>query len=272
MAPGPPVETAGNAIVLGSQLDAGDIADADDAAVRSFANHDVAEFFGRHEAALGQNRVGEFLALGCRLASGFACGVHGILRLHRAYDVRDGDAQLCQLVGFYPKPHRVLAGAEYLRVANAWRTQDGIHDIDVRVVRQKLGIVGSVRRVKGNPHEGSGDGFANRDSVVGDVDGKLRSGLGFTRLGENEVGVRIGLYIEVHNQAGGGIARGIQRIHVVHVVHAIHLLLDGCGNRLFQGLRVRPDIGGQDLNLRRSDVGKLRHRQAQDGERRPPAP
>ena len=98
---------------------------------------------------------------------------------------------------------------------------------------------------------GSGNGFSNRDSVVGDVGWKLRSGLRFTGLGENEIGVGIGLYVEVHDQAGGCIAGGIQRIHVVHVVHAIHLLLDGSGNRLFQGLRVRPDVGGQDLNLRR---------------------
>jgi hypothetical protein len=34
---------------------------------------------------------------------------------------------------------------------------------------------------------------------------------------------------------------------------------------LLQGLGVGPDIGGQDLNLGRSDAGKLRDRQPQDG-------
>ena len=69
---------------------------------------------GDEEAPLRQNRVGKFLALGRRLAAGFPCRVNGVLRLNGADDFRNGDAQLCKLVGLYPKPHRVLAGAEYL--------------------------------------------------------------------------------------------------------------------------------------------------------------
>ena len=189
------------------------------------------------------------------------------MRLNGADDFRNGDAELCQLVGFYPKPHRVLAGAEYLNVADARRTEDRIGEIDVRVVRQKLGIVGSMRRVQGNQHEGSGHRLSNRNSVVVDVGGKLRSSLRFTGLRENQIRIRIGFYVEVHDQGRVRVAGGIQRIHVVHVVHAAHLLLDGSGNRLLQGLRVRADVGGQDLNLRRSDVGELGDRQAQDGDR-----
>ena len=51
----PPVKTAGDAIVLGAKLDAGHVVHPDGAAVGSLANHDVAEFFRRDEAALRQN-------------------------------------------------------------------------------------------------------------------------------------------------------------------------------------------------------------------------
>ena len=63
------------------------------------------------------------------------------------------------------------------------------------------------------------------------------------------------------------VAGGVQRIHVVHVVHAAHLLLDGRGHGLLEGLRIGADVGGLDLNFRRRDVGKLRDRQTQDGDR-----
>ncbi len=89
----------------------------------------------------------------------------------------------------------------------------------------------------------------------------------FTALRENVIIVGIGFCVEVHDQAADRVAVCTQRIHVVHVVHAAHLLLDGRGNCLLQGLRVRPDIRSQDLNLGRSDAGKQRDRQAQDGER-----
>src|SRR5215471_3381886 len=123
-----------------------------------------------------------------------------------------------------------------------------------------------MRGVKGNQYQGRGNGFSNGDSVVGDVHGKLRSGQRFSGLGENEMRVGIGFYVEVHNQGGARVASGIERIHVVHVVHAAHLLLDGGGNRLLQALRVGADVGGQDLNLWRSDVWELGDRQAQDGD------
>ena len=95
-----------------------------------------------------ENGVGKFLALGRRFAARLPSRVHGVLRLNRADDFGNRDTQLCQLVGFYPQPHRVLARTEYLNVADTRRAREGIGDIDVRVVRQKFGIVSSMRRVQ----------------------------------------------------------------------------------------------------------------------------
>ncbi len=54
------------------------------------------------------------------------------------------------------------------------------------------------------------------------------------------------------------------RVHVVHVVHSTHLLLDGSGNRLFEGLSISANVGGNYLNFRRCDVRKLGDWQAGD--------
>src|SRR5260370_745597 len=104
------------------------------------------------QAALRENGVGKFLALRCWFAACLPGRVHCVLRLNSADDFGNSDAQLCQLVGFYPQPHRVLAGTEYLNVADTRRAREGIGDIDVRVVRQKLGIVRSMRRVQRKEH------------------------------------------------------------------------------------------------------------------------
>src|SRR5208282_1760785 len=127
----------------------------------------------RDETALGENRVGELLAWWGRLAACFAGGVYGVLSLNGADDFRNGDAELRQAVRFYPHAHGVLARAEHLAVANARRTEEGIDEIDVRVVAQKRGIVGPVRRVNRKEHEGSRYRLAHGNAVVGDFHREL---------------------------------------------------------------------------------------------------
>ncbi len=260
------VQASYNAIILGTQFQTRDIPHAHGPAVGSFTYYDLSKFLRRRQAALREDRVGKFLALRRRFATRFPSRVYGVLRLNRADNLGDSDAQLCQLIRFHPQPHRILSGAENLDVAYARRTRNRIADIDIRVVRQKLGIVGSMGGVEGNQHERGRHGFADGNPVVVHVGGELRGSLCLTRLGQNQIGVRICFHIEVDDQRRIRIAGGIQRIHVIHVVHAAHLLFDGSGHRLLERLRVRANVGGKNLNFRRSDVGKLRDRQTKDSD------
>src|SRR5258707_277354 len=139
-----------DAVVLGTQFDPGDITDPHSPPVGSFTHHDLSEFFRGHKAALRENRVGKFLALGRRFAAGLPSRVHCVLCLNSADDFGNGDAQLCQLVRLDPQPHCILARTEYLNVADARRARERIVDIDVGVVRQHLGVIRSMRRVQGN--------------------------------------------------------------------------------------------------------------------------
>src|SRR5207248_5967057 len=66
------------------------------------------------------------------------------------------------------------------------------------------------------------------------------------------------LDVEIHDH-GHLSVRGVERVHVIKVVHAAHLLLDRRRHGLLDGLRVRADIVGLNLDFGWSDVGKLRY-------------
>ena len=55
-------------------------------------------------------------------------------------DLRDGDAELRQLVGLDPQAHGVLARAENLHAADARHARELIVEIDVGVVGQELRV------------------------------------------------------------------------------------------------------------------------------------
>ena len=143
------VQTSSNAVVLRAEFDSRHVLDAHDATVRRFAHDDLPEFFRRGQPALRENRVGKLLSLGRGFSAGLSCRVHGILRLNGADNFCNSDTQFCELVRSDPQPHRILARAEYLHVADARRARKWIGDIDERVVGQKSGVVGTVRRIQG---------------------------------------------------------------------------------------------------------------------------
>ena len=75
------------------------------------------------------------------------------------------------------------------------------------------------------------------------------------------INVGVGGEIEVDEDAHRAVVR-VDGVHVVHVVHTAHLLLDGGGHGLLDGLSIGAYVVGLDEDLRRNDLGELRHRQA----------
>ena len=82
--------------------------------------------------------------------------VHRVLRLDSVEDVRDGDAQLRQLVRLYPQPHGILTRAENLRLPDTVQARDGIIEVDIGVVGKEFRIVSAVRREQSDQHERGG--------------------------------------------------------------------------------------------------------------------
>ena len=170
------------------------------------------------------------------------------------------------MVGLDPEAHGVLASAENLHGADAVETRDLVTEINVGEVGEELGVVGAIRGIKSDEHERRSYGFLDGDAVVGDVAGKLRCGLRGTQLRENEIGVRVGLYVVIDDQAHATVGGRVQRIHVVHVVHAAHLLLDGRGNGLFDGASVGADVRSKHLNFGWYDVREESDRESENGD------
>ena len=204
-----PIQAPYGVIGLSAQLDAGHILDPHGPTIRRFADDDLPELLGRSQTALRAHGVRVFLSLRGRLAAHLPRRVHRVLRLDCADDFRDGDGQLGELVGLDPKPHRILPRAENLDAADARHPRDLVAEIDEGVVGQELCVVGRARRVQADKHEGRGQCFLHRNPVVRDIDRKLRRSQRLAHLGENQIGVRVRLHIEVHNHphlpVGGGI-------------------------------------------------------------------
>src|SRR6266849_9179331 len=148
-----------------------------------------------------------------------------------------------------------------------YKARDGVVEIDIGVVAEESRVECALRGKYADQHEGSGHGLSNGHPVGVNVRRELAGSQLLARLREDEIEVRVRLQVEVHHHGGLRVTRGVQRVHVVHVVHAVDLLFDGRGDGLLQGLRVRADIGGLQLNFRWNDVRKLRHGQACDGDR-----
>ena len=158
------VEATVDVVGLGAELNAGDILQVQNGAIRVGAQNNVAEVLGADEAALGADGVGEFLSVGNGLAADLASGVDGVLGLQGLGDLRDGDAELGELVGLDPHAQRVLTGAEDLHARDALDSGDLIDQVDVGVVGEEDAVVGGVGRGDGKQHQRGAERLLDRQA------------------------------------------------------------------------------------------------------------
>ena len=243
-----------------AEIDPRDIFHAHKRAVWIRSNDNLAEFLRCLQSSLRADRVRKFLSARDRFTPDLSGGIHVVLLLHRTNDVGHGDTELRELVGFYPKPHRVLTRAKHLHVRNSRNARELIDQIDVAVVGEENSVVGSFWRIKIDEHQRRSCRFLHGHAVVVHVLRQLRLRLRHAQLREDLIDIRIRGDIEIddHSHVAGV---GVDRIHVIHVVHATHLLLDRRGDGLLDSQRVRAGVMRADLNFRRRDLRILRDRQ-----------
>src|SRR5205085_710731 len=138
-----PVELEGLAVLLGTELDRGDIAQARyaPAAGRIGLDDDVLELGNVIELARHVDRVLEFLSDGHgRNAelSGSGCPA---LQVDGVDDVGRHELARLQLLRVQPQPHGILPRAEYGDVADAIDARDLVEKMDRRIVRQEQAVV-----------------------------------------------------------------------------------------------------------------------------------
>jgi hypothetical protein len=67
-------------------------------------------------------------------------GLTVVLAVDGVDDLRNGDVEFGQLVGFHPDSHRILSRAKQRRhLRNSGHTAQSITEVDIRVVREELG-------------------------------------------------------------------------------------------------------------------------------------
>ena len=153
-----PVELEGLAVLLGAELDAGDIAQPryPAAAGRIGLDDDVLELGNVVELARHVDRVLEVLSGGHGRDAELSGPGRAALQIDGVDDVGGDQLARLQLLRVQPEPHGVLAGAEHGDVADAVDAGDLVEQIDGRIVRQEQAVVAAVRRAQGDDLEDRG--------------------------------------------------------------------------------------------------------------------
>src|SRR4029077_7332015 len=245
--------------------DASDVRHAHDRAVGVGAHHDGGELLRRDQPALRAHRVGELLARGRGLRPDRPRRVHGVLLVDRREDLRDRDVQLGEGVGPHPEPERVLAGAEDRHLPDARYSRHRVVQVDVRVVREPLGVVGVLRGVDGEERQRARRALQDGDTLRPHVLRELRLRLRVAHVRQDLIDVGVAGDVEVDAQRARAVAR-VRRVHVDHPRHTAHLLLDGRRDRLLAGERIgagirrgQLDLGGRDVRVERDRQRHHRH-------------
>ena len=244
------VDLSDELVRLGAQLDARDIPQTQDFAVRQSLDHDVLELLWLLEPPL--------------VAQGVFEGHVGVLaqRTGRRFDVllRQGGGNvgrhqlvLRHDVRLEPDAHAVVAAA-HVDVTHARDAGDRRNEVDLDVVGDEDAVVGAVRAVEGDLLEDVGLALADGDADFVDLGGQLARGAGDAVLDVDRRHVRVGTLLEI-DADGGAAAVGRGRLHVGHVLDAVDGFLQGHDDAALHGLGVGAGIVRHHHDGRGRDVG-----------------
>ena len=250
------VDAADLLVVQRPELDSGDVAQPDHRAVRVRADRNRPELRLGLKPPLRANGVGHVLTGRGRVGADLARRIHGALLLDRVPHVRHGQPEPGEQVRLDPYPHRVVAGAEDARLADAGHAIERVEDVDVGVVGQEQRVVGLVRRQQRHDQHRQAGLLAHGQAELADLGRQVGLRLGHAVLDVDLVDAWIRIDVERHGQRHRAVV-GVGRLHVDHVVDAVHLLFERRRYRLFDGHRVRAGILRGDGDLRRDNRREL---------------
>ena len=225
------VEIGVDRVVLRAELDAGNVAQVGDAAVRVGRHDDVFELSRGRKPAKGLD--GDLKSAGrfCRRLIDGAGRDLDIGGLQRRDGVAGGEAAALQLRRIEPHPHRVVAGAEDDGVADAVDAGDDVPDIDRGVIGNVLLIERLVGRDQMNDEQQVrrflANGYADVLHFLGQSRQRDRDAILHQNLRLIDVGAGLEDGVDRHRAVAGRL-----RNQIDHVVDAVDLLLDRRGDRL----------------------------------------
>ena len=254
------VQAGPQGVVLGRQLDPGDVAQPGELAFAAGPDHHRAELLLVEQPALGVDGELERDLLRERRPAQDAGGDLDVLLLHRLHHLRRGQVPGGDLGGIEPDPHGVVAGAEDADVAHVRQPRQHVPDLDQRVVPEIQHVVATVGRGQVDDHGQIGRalerGHAQPAHLLGQPGQRLVDPVLHLHLRHVHVGAEGEGHGQLHHAIGG--RRGG---HVEHVLDAVDLLLQRRRDRLGDGLGTGSGEVGADLDRRGHDLGVLADRE-----------
>ena len=187
-------------LVLGAELDAGDVLDLQERAVRVGAQHDVAELLGRDEAPFRLEVELELLVGRHGRGAEAADGGLVVLRLDRVGDVGGRDVQAGEALDVEPDPHGVVQLAEQHGLPDAGRAGDFVEDVDDGVVRDEQRVLLAVVRVQHHELEHGRRALADRQALQRDLRRQLRHRRLHAVVDVDGIDVGVAAEVEGHGQ------------------------------------------------------------------------
>ena len=258
------VQIAVGIVVLGAELDPGDVADACHPAVALGLDHDVLEFLRVAQAPERLDVQLEGALLWDRRLVQDARSDLYVLPAQRRQHVAGREVARRRLVRIEPDAHRIVARAEHPHVADTVDPGEHISDLQGRVVRDVQLVARAVRRAEMDHHQHVGRVLAHRDAASADVLGQARLGDRDAVLDQDLGDVEVGPEREGDGERQLAVA-GRLGDHVEHVVDAVDLLLERRRHGFADDLGGGAGIARGDLDGGRGDLGVLRDRQRDVG-------
>ena len=238
----------------------GDVAQPCDFAVGAALDDDVAELLFGLQAALRVDGELEIEARHARRGTDHAGRRLDVLRPDRAHDVAGRQPALGDLLRIEPDPHRIVAGAEQLHVADALDARQPVLDVEHGVVAQIRHVVAVVRRQQMHDHGQVGRALDGGDAEAPDLLRQPRLGLRHAVLHQLLRLVGVGAEPERHGQRHHAVGRRLAA-HVEHAFDAVDRFLDRRRHRLGDHLGVGARIGRAHHHRWRHDFRIFRDRQ-----------
>ena len=182
-----------------------------------------------------------------------------VLRLDRLDDVVGGQGVFRGFLRIDPDPHRIIAGAVKLDVADAVDPRQPVLDVEHGVIAQIRHVVAVVRRQQMHDHGQVGRTLLGDDAELPDHGRQPRLGLLHAVLHQLLRLVGVGAEPERHRQRHRAVGRCLAR-HVEHAFDAVDLFLDRRRHGLGDDFWIGAGIGCADDDRWRHDVGIFRDR------------
>ena len=251
------VDAADEVVVLGTELDARHVLQAQRAAVGLGAQQDVFELPHFAQAALRGDGVDHLLRATRGRLPHFAGGELRVLLVDGARDVARGELELRQPIGPQPDAHGPVLGTEDLHIGRAGHALQAVEHVQRDVVADRQVVAAAIGREEGLHLQKRRRALLHRHALAAHFLRQLGLGLLDAVVDGLRGRVDIGADVEGHLNRYHAVGRG-GGAHVEHVLDAVDGVFQRRSNRLLDDLGAGTGVDRRDADNGRRDLGVLR--------------